>query len=209
MSNSTWGNVAEAIAKFAPILGNALPGVGTLIGAGVGLAASVAARALGVAPDPDSVMAAIAADPQASLKLKQAELDHEKDLATIGAQREATQLAFQQTQYLAEAQDRDSARKLAGQQPTDHTRQIITYLLITVTGVIIFMVFSGRAESIIKDTTAALTVGTLIGYVFNELKQVLAFWFGATQTGNATNTSVQQFAVTPGTVTAVPPTSKG
>ena len=85
--NSTWGDVAAAVSKFAPILGSAVPGVGTIVGAGVGLAAGVIAKALGTAPAPDSILAAIASDPEAAAKLRQAELDHGRDLAQIAAQR--------------------------------------------------------------------------------------------------------------------------
>ncbi|WP_257834512.1 hypothetical protein [Burkholderia glumae] len=197
---STWGDVASAVSKFAPILGNAVPGVGTVVGAGVGLAASVIAKALGTEPTPDSVMSALSSDPDAIVKLKQAEMDHEKDLASIAAQREAAALAAQTAQYSAEAADRDSARKLAAVQPKDWVRPTITFGLLFGAVAILVFVFKGDS-AILKDATTSLTVGTVIGYWFNELKQTLAFWFGTTRDATITNAKVADFAVAPGAVT--------
>ncbi|WP_186055690.1 hypothetical protein [Burkholderia gladioli] len=197
---STWGDVASAVSKFAPILGNAVPGVGTVVGAGVGLAASVIAKALGTDPSPDSIMTALAADPDAVVKLKQAEMDHERDLAQIAAQREAAALAAQTAQYSAEAADRDSARKLAATQPRDWVRPTITFGLLFGAVAILVFVFKGDS-AILRDSTTSLTVGTVIGYWFNELKQTLAFWFGTTRDATLTNAKVADFAVSPGAVT--------
>ncbi|ATF86871.1 hypothetical protein [Burkholderia gladioli] len=197
---STWGDVASAVSKFAPILGNAVPGVGTVVGAGVGLAASVIAKALGTDPSPDSIMTALAADPDAVVKLKQAEMDHERDLAQIAAQREAAALAAQTAQYSAEAADRDSARKLAATQPRDWVRPTITFGLLFGAVAILVFVFKGDS-AILRDSTTSLTVGTVIGYWFNELKQTLAFWFGTTRDATLTNAKVADFAVSPGSVT--------
>ncbi|WP_186076123.1 hypothetical protein [Burkholderia gladioli] len=197
---STWGDVASAVSKFAPILGNAVPGVGTVVGAGVGLAASVIAKALGTDPSPDSIMTALAADPDAVVKLKQAEMDHERDLAQIAAQREAAALVAQTAQYSAEAADRDSARKLAATQPRDWVRPTITFGLLFGAVAILVFVFKGDS-AILRDSTTSLTVGTVIGYWFNELKQTLAFWFGTTRDATLTNAKVADFAVSPGSVT--------
>ncbi|WP_186083826.1 hypothetical protein [Burkholderia gladioli] len=204
---STWGDVASAVSKFAPILGNAVPGVGTVVGAGVGLAASVIAKALGTDPSPDSIMTALAADPDAVVKLKQAEMDHERDLAQIAAQREAAALAAQTAQYSAEAADRDSARKLAATQPRDWVRPTITFGLLFGAVAILVFVFKGDS-AILRDSTTSLTVGTVIGYWFNELKQTLAFWFGTTRDATLTNAKVADFAVSPGSVTAPSSPSK-
>lgn len=204
---STWGDVASAVSKFAPILGNAVPGVGTVVGAGVGLAASVIAKALGTDPSPDSIMTALSADPDAVVKLKQAEMDHERDLAQIAAQREAAALAAQTAQYSAEAADRDSARKLAATQPRDWVRPTITFGLLFGAVAILVFVFKGDS-AILRDSTTSLTVGTVIGYWFNELKQTLAFWFGTTRDATLTNAKVADFAVSPGSVTAPSSPSK-
>lgn len=72
-------------------------------------------------------------------------------------------------------------------------------------------VFSGFTDGLLRDTTASLTVGTLISYWFNELKQTLAFWFGMTRDRDrdrmTQNRTITDFATSPGTVTAAPAAS--
>lgn len=66
-STSTWGSIAAAVGRFAPMLG-------TLLGGSAGGAlGSVIASALGVENNPDAVSKAIATDPAAALKLKELE----------------------------------------------------------------------------------------------------------------------------------------
>jgi uncharacterized membrane protein YraQ (UPF0718 family) len=77
---------------------------------------------------------------------------------------------------------------------------VTVLLLLGAIGIVIF-VFAGMADSLLRDATASLTIGTVIGYWFNELKQVLAFWFGTTGETQRANAEVRQFAVTPGSVT--------
>ncbi|KWH57890.1 hypothetical protein [Burkholderia cepacia] len=199
--SSTWGDVAAAVSKFAPILGSAVPGVGTLVGAGVGLAAGVIAKALGTEPAPDSIMEAIASDPEAAAKLRQAELDHERDLAQIAAQREQAQLAYEQSVYAAEAADRDSARRLAGQQPRDWMRPLLSIVIVIATITIVMLVILGVADRTLKDPVIAATAGALVMYFVRESSQVLGFWFGMTKEASVTNAKVAEFATAPGTVT--------
>ncbi|WP_233445285.1 hypothetical protein [Paraburkholderia caribensis] len=199
---STWGDVAAAVSKFAPILGNAVPGVGTVVGAGVGLAASVIAKALGTDPTPDSVMSALSSDPDAIVKLKQAEMDHEKDLASIAAQREGAQLAYQTSIYAAEAADRDSARKLAAQQPKDWMRPLLSIVIIAATIAIVLLVLLGVADGTLKDPVIAATAGGLVMYFIRESSQVTGFWFGMTKEASSQTQAITSFATSPGTVTA-------
>ncbi|QTD91748.1 hypothetical protein [Burkholderia anthina] len=202
--SSTWGDVAAAVSKFAPILGSAVPGVGTIVGAGVGLAAGVIAKALGTEPAPDSILAAIASDPEAAAKLRQAELDHERDLAQISAQREQAQLAYEQSIYAAEAADRDSARKLAAQQPKDWMRPLLSIAVVTATIGIVLLVLLGVADGTLKDPVIAATAGGLVMYFVRESSQVLGYWFGMTKETSVTNAKMADFATAPGTVTVAP-----
>lgn len=202
---STWGDVAAAVSKFAPILGNAVPGVGTVVGAGVGLAASVIAKALGTDPTPDSIMTALASNPDAIVKLKQAEMDHERDLAQIAAQREAAELAYQQSIYSAEAADRDSARRLAAQQPKDWMRPLLSITVVAATISIVLLVLLGVADGTLKDPVIAATAGGLVMYFVRESSQVLGFWFGMTKEASTQTQTITQFAVSPGSVTPAAP----
>lgn len=84
-----WKEVAGAVARFAPILGGAIGGpVGGAIGTGV----SLAAKALGVEPEPAAIMQALQTDPEAAVKLRQVEATHEQELARIAANREIAEL---------------------------------------------------------------------------------------------------------------------
>lgn len=72
-----WKDVGKTVASIAPILGTVLGGpVGLIAGA----AGSLIANALGVESDPSAVQAAVAADPEAIVKLKQIEADHQNRL---------------------------------------------------------------------------------------------------------------------------------
>lgn len=57
-------------------------------------------------------------------------------------------------------------------------------------------------ENVIKDSTAALAVGTLIGYVLSKTQQTLGFNFGMTQDDSRINAGVRGFPVTSGAVMA-------
>lgn len=195
-----WKDVAGVVGKAAPILGGILGGPA---GAAVG---SLVATALGTDATPDAVSTALLGDPDAAVKLKELEVNSKVQLQQLAVSAEQNRLQAAAAQYAAEASDRDSARKLAAQQPKDWVRPSITVLLLLGAGGIVFFVFSGMADTLLRDATASLTIGTIVGYWFNELKQVLAFWFGTTGESQRTNAEVRQFAVSPGTVTVEPTT---
>lgn len=192
-----WKDLAGIVGKAAPIVGGILGGPA---GAAVG---GLVATALGTDATPDAVSAAILQDPEAAVKLKELEVNSKVQLQQLSVTAEQNRLQAATAQYAAEAADRDSARKLAAQQPKDWIRPTITVLLTLGAGGIVWAILSGVAESLLRDTTASLTVGTLIGYWFNELKQVLAFYFGTTGEAQRAGDEIRQFATSPGTV-AVP-----
>src|SRR5580692_2298788 len=97
---TSWSDIARAIARTAPLLGNLLPGVGTIAGVGVGAVASVVASALGVPADPDSIQSALQSDPAALAKVRQAELDNQSRLGEIAMQRDQNVLAAESAQYV-------------------------------------------------------------------------------------------------------------
>jgi hypothetical protein len=190
-----WKDIAGAVGKAAPIVGGILGGPA---GAAVG---GLVATALGTQATPDAVSRALLADPQAALKIKELEVNSRVQLQQLAVTAEQNRLQAAAAQYAAEANDRDSARRLAAAQPNDWVRPAITGLLLLGAVGIIFCVFSGIAEPLLRDATASLTIGTVIGYWFNELKQTLAFWFGTTGEAQRSSAEVLQFAVSPGSVT--------
>ena len=88
-----WSDVGSAIADAAPLLGSALGGPA---GGAVG---SLVASVFGSSDKPDDVAAAIKADPQSAVKLKQIQADHQDNLAQIAMQR-AVSLAQEDTKRL-------------------------------------------------------------------------------------------------------------
>ncbi|HDR8859872.1 TPA: hypothetical protein QDA74_001642 [Burkholderia territorii] len=84
---------------------------------------------------------------------------------------------------------------------------MLAIILMALTTYIVWAVLGGHAGGVIKDSTAALTVGTLIGYVLSEAKQVLGFYFGMTKDASAQTQTITQFAVSPGAVTRDNPSS--
>lgn len=189
-----WSDIGRAVGSAAPMLGTLLGGPA---GAAVG---ALVASALGTRNDPDAVNAALAADPSALARVQELQINAKVELQRIDAQARLNELQAEGAMYTAEASDRDSARKLAAQQPNDIIRPAITLLLILGAFGILIAVFGGYAEGILKDTTAALTAGTVIGFWFNELKQTLGFYFGMTRESQKQNAIVTSFAVEPGTV---------
>ena len=190
-----WKDLAGVVSKAAPVLGGVLGGP-----AGVAVGGLVA-TALGTDASPDSVSAAILRDPQAAIKLKELETNSRVQLQQLAVTAEQNRLQAAAAQHASQAADRDSARRLAAQQPRDWVRPAVTGRLLLGAAGIVFFVFSGMAEGLLRDATASLTIGTVIGYWFNELKQVLAFWFGTTGETQRANAEVRQFAVSPGSVT--------
>jgi len=170
-------------------------------------AADVATKVVDVAkavtgqPTADASLAAIQADPNLALQFQKALLDQQTQLAQIAAQREQAQMNYEQAIYAAEAGDRANARDLAAKQPNDFMRPVLGLGIVSATIAVSILIIMGYADSVIKDTTAALTVGTVLGYLFSESKSVLGFYFGMTKDGSAQTQAITNFAVTPGTVT--------
>lgn len=190
-----WKDIAGVVGKAAPLAGTLLGGpVGGAIG---GLVANV----LGTDNSPDAVSAALSANPDAMLKLKELQNTHAEKLQELAITAENNRLQAEAAQYAAEAADRDSARKMAAAKPNDNTQRNITYVLLLGAIAIVIAVFSGASKELLKDATASLTIGTVIGYWFNEVKQVLAFWFGQTKDNSSQTRAITQFATAPGTVT--------
>lgn len=193
--------IAMALAQFAPMIAGWLGG---------SKAEDVATKVVGVAQAvtgqsaPDAALAALQADPNLALQFQKAVLEQQAQLAQINAQAQQAQLSYEKDIYTAEAADRDSARRLAAQQPKDWMRPLLAITLMGLTTYIVVAILGGHADGVIKDTTAALTVGTLIGYVLSEAKQVLGFYFGMTKDAAAQTQTITQFAVSPGSVTPAP-----
>lgn len=169
-----WKGIGQKLASTAPLVGAALGGPS---GATLG---TIIAHTLGVKDDPETVDAALIADPNAMIKLRQLQADTELELKRLAITEQTANLQHQQAIYSAEVSDRESARNFAAKDPKDRVRPTITFALLFSVIFVIVAIFGGLASEVLKDPTAAATVGVVVGYLFGELKTALGFYFGST-----------------------------
>ena len=181
-------SVANSIRSAAPEATGILkvleliPGVGTVAG-GVDMALQAftsVTKAMGLPADsqPDQVAAAIAADPQAALKMKQADLDY--------------QLAMKDKELAAQKEENDLIR--AGMVDTQDARKMHTDET-KVTGkrdnedkVFDWLIVSGFfciiAAFMYLKPAESTNLGLLIGAVATAFLQIVNFRKGSTASGN-------------------------
>ncbi|MDH0749541.1 hypothetical protein N5D61_24760 [Pseudomonas sp. GD03842] len=190
-----WSDIGNMVGKAAPV-------VGTLLGGPAGAAVgALVASALNVPNDPESVSAVLASNPDAFAKVQELQLNAKVQLQQLAVTAENNRLQAEATQYAAEAADRDSARKLAASQPRDFVRPALTVLMLAGSLFIIVSIMTGWALDVVTNTTAALTVGNVMGAWFMMTKEVMGFWFGMTKESQKQSAVITDFAVTPGSVT--------
>lgn len=186
-----WSTVGNAIAKSLPILGTV---VGGPAGGAIG---TLVASALGVTATPEAVNNALINDPDAILKLRELQANTQVQLQQLYVQAQQNEMTYNLNQFQAEVSDRNSACDLAAKSPRDIVRPSIAFTFVIGAIIIIALIFSGVSESLLKDPTASLTIGTVVGFWFNEMKQVMAFYFGTTRDANKQSDKITQFAVNP------------
>jgi len=193
----SWKDVGQLVGKAAPI-------VGTLLGGPVGgEVGSLVASALGVQPDAGSVMDALSKNPDALAKVIEVQTNAKMQLQQLQVQAMTAMQAAETAQYVAEANDRDSARRMAESKPADWWIRplVVILLLLGATAIIVFMFVPGTRE-VLHDANATGMLGLVFGYWFSELKTALAFYFGATSDASASAKKITDFATSPGTVTS-------
>ena len=190
-----WSDIGGIVGRAAPI-------VGTLLGGPAGAAVgALVANALNGSNDPEAVNVALTGNPDAMVRIQELQMNAKVQLEQLAVSAESNRLQYEAQQYSAEAADRDSARKLAESQSRDLIRPTITLVMLSGTVVIIGAVFFGWNKEVITDPVASLTVGTVMGFWFGELKQVMGFWFGMTKDSQKQNAVITNFATQPGTLT--------
>lgn len=189
-----WSDIGGIVGRAAPI-------VGTLLGGPAGAAVgALVASALNVPNDPDSVNLALAGNPDAVVRIQELQLTAQVELEKLAVQVETVRLQAAGAQYSAEAADRDSARKLAATQPRDFVRPTLTFIMLCGSLFVVVAVLIGWANEVIKDPTAALTVGTVLGLWLGMTKEVMGFWFGMTKESQKQSAAITDFATAAGTV---------
>jgi divalent metal cation (Fe/Co/Zn/Cd) transporter len=157
--------LSELVKKIAPFA----PTVASLFGGpGAGLAVEAIGKAFGIdSPTTDSVTAKLSTmqmNGDQVLQLKQAELALQSKMKELD-------ISEEKLRY----DDLDSARKRE-MSVRDLTTPALAW---TVVGASVALGAAAVLGWITKDPTQATLVGTVIGYVFSEGKQVLSYYFGS------------------------------
>lgn len=151
-----WSKLGEKIAGFAPLLGAA---VGGPAGGAIG---SLVASAFGSENEPEAIMAAINANPEAALKLKTIELDNKTELQRIALETAKAEIA-----------DKQNARK-----ENKHSKMpaILSAVLSLVIVGIIYLLFYTPVPEESKDV-----LFVILGAVMKEWGGAMQYWFGTTR----------------------------
>lgn len=156
-------DLGKTIAKAAPLLGAVLAGP-----AGATVGAMIAAKFGGNANDPGQLNTLIQADPEAAIKLKQIESEHETQLAQIA-------LADRQS-----ARQRESDLAKAGAK--DNTTKILAYVLTVGFMGYIYSLFYGQTNLTAAEHDVAMI---LVGVLAKSFSDVIGYYFGSSNNANA------------------------
>ncbi|MCK9239402.1 hypothetical protein [Desulfocurvus sp.] len=149
-----WKDVGRAVARVAPVLAGVLGGP---VGAVAGAAGALVASWLGTEADPQAVQAALAADPQAMIRLKELELAQQERL-----------LAWQERQLAAET---EFERSLTGRHTADAasdswlSKNVRPLCLLVFTLALVGGTFAPQVDGGKLDALAELGFG-VYGYYF-------------------------------------------
>jgi hypothetical protein len=189
-----WKDVAGKISSAAPGVGALIgtlaagPVVGTAIGGAAGKALQMVASLFGISSasvTPEQLDSAIASDPQAVLKLRMAEMDHERDMANIALEKE--KLDHQDTRdALADVQNSRS-RQIEHEKATgksDINLYLLAWLFVggffTTLIIMMVLIFTGRFPSDISPAAVYL-LGTMNGTLTAAVGAVVQYFFGKTK----------------------------
>jgi hypothetical protein len=155
---------------FMRIIGAVAPSLATAVGGPIGgMAVKFITDALGIPSDSskDDIAKAINnATPDQLVALKKAENDFTVRMKELDIDLERVA-----------SSDRDSARRRES-QVRDWMPRILAFVIVAGFMGTVFMVLLGYVEGM-KDPLMATTVGTLIGFVSAKAEQVIAYYFGS------------------------------
>lgn len=151
-----WKELGKTIAGYAPLLGGAIGGPA---GASIG---SIVASVFNVSNEPDAILAAIKADPEAAAKLRIAELENKTELQKIAVELAKYEIA-----------DKQNARK---ENKHSKVPAILSGVLSAVIIGIIYMLFYTVVPDGSKDV-----LFMLLGVVVKEWGGAMQYWFGTTR----------------------------
>lgn len=177
-------DLKTALASIAPTLATMLGGPLA------GTAVSALEGAFGLSPGSGQdaitkVLQTGAMTPETIAAVRKADQEHEEKLKQMGIDLVKINNDHDDAQSKIDAEDRDSARKreiaLGG-----YTTPSLAWLVVTASVALGTAVVTGYVT---KDPAQGTLVGTVLGYVFSEAKQVLAYYFGSSK-GSADKTAL-------------------
>lgn len=157
-----WKQIGRQIADSAPMLGAALGGPG---GAAIG---AIVASTLGTGNNPAEVAAALNADPQALVRLKELEQQERDNLRS-----HALEMAK------AEMLDQQQARAM-------HKDHWMPSVLTLVLAVVIGLISAGLFFVVVPDTSKEVLY-LIVGQLLGAFSTAVAFWLGSSRSSTEKN----------------------
>jgi len=174
--NNVFSTIASAVGSIAPTLATMLGGPLA------GTAVTALETALGLAPGAGAAgitdvlkNGKLTADQLAAVRA--ADQKHAEIIGQQGLDLAKLNAAHQEAFAADEVQDRISARDRQV-AVRDWTTPVLAWLVMGGSIALAAAVVTGNVT---KDQTLSLQVGVVIGYVFNEAKAVLSFYFGSSR----------------------------
>lgn len=160
-----WSDIAATVGKAAPMLGTVLGGpAGGAIGA-------IVSAALGVGNSADEVAAAIAADPQAALKLREIELANQVQLQGLAFESTKAELAG-----IADARARDVEMAKLGRHNTRADVMVLSAAVGLLACLLSLVVYKEKIPP-----EAVGIISTIAGLFGACLKDAFTFEFGSSR----------------------------
>lgn len=176
-----WQDVIAKVTNAAPLVGSLFGPAGTIIGGGIKLLAS----ALGVEPTQEAIMAEIASNPDALLKLKELEANNRIELEKLVL--EKMRLEFDDTQS---ARDRET-KIVQATGKKDYNLYILAWTIIGgyfgLTGMLLYFSYNGKP---ITDQTGALFM--LLGTLSTAFGMVVGYFFGSSKSSADKNEQISK-----------------
>ena len=174
-----WKDIAGTISKAAPILGTIIGGPAA--GGAVKTVVKLIAGALGVEETPEAIEAEIKANPEAYVKLKEIESNHEVELQKLVIEQERLRLAD-----VASARSREvEVTKATGKR--DINLYILGWTVVAgFFGLIALLCFKALPE----DSNGVIFM--LFGSLSTGFGQVLSYFFGSSKSSAEKTTLMAQ-----------------
>lgn len=167
-------NLKNAIASIAPTLATMLGG--PLAGTAVTALESCFGLNPGAGVDEVTKVAQAGLTPDAIAAVRAADQKHAEVIGQQGIDLQKLNADYQTAMAAVDAGDRDSARKRE-MAVRDGTTPSLAWLVVGASVILGIAVVGGLVAT--NDPTSATLVGTVLGYMFSEAKQVLAYYFGS------------------------------